>query len=493
MADKTEVREDLLPGTMDDLRGRRPDELRQMLEVLDAHLQSLHQEEGGELRELESAEQAAFDLGLQLRDEIIGRLDEHSRVSEIFRRRPDAVKKVYANLQYGLDDPAGDTRRLTVPEARDRALHILDSRDAGDLSDVQKTQVEKMLRRDTIAARRILVTENEDYRSAWMRMVTDPHPVLSAEENRAVQAWYEFRAMGDYSTSAGGFGIPVFIDPSIILTAQESGNPFLSIAKQVTVNTTQWKGVSSAGVTWAFQTEAAAAADNSPSLAQPTVSVHMARGFIPYSIEVGMDYPSFASEMSTLLAAGYDELLVDKFTRGSGTGEPRGILTAISATAGDRVFMATPGTLTAPDPYRVWKALPQKHRRSASWLMSVGVNNAIRQLGAANVFHGYTVNLPEGWADQLFNKAVYESPYMPDTTTFTTTAEGAAIVGNFNNMVIARNGGMSVELVPQLFQQVTQGSGPAVPTGQRGWFAYARIGSDVADAGSFRLLVQGAT
>ena len=121
--------------------------------------------------------------------------------------------------------------------------------------------------------------------------------------------------------------------------------------------------------------------------------------------------------------------------------------------------MATPGTLTAPDPYKVWKALPQKHRRQASWLMSVGVNNAIRQLGAANVYHGYTVNIPEGWADQLFSKAVYESPYMPDTTTFTTTAEGAAIVGNFNNMVIARNGGMSVELVPMLFQQQHGGHG----------------------------------
>lgn len=277
------------------------------------------------------------------------------------------------------------------------------------------------------------------------------------------------------------------------MTAQESGNPFLSIAKQVTVNTTQWKGVSSAGVTWAFQTEAAPATDNSPSLAQPTVAVHMARGFIPFSIEVGSDYPSFASEMSFLLAQGYDELLVDKFTRGSGTGEPKGILTAISATAGDRVFMATPGTMTAPDPYKVWKSLPQKHRRQASWLMSVGVNNAIRQLGAANVYHGYTVNIPEGWADQLFSKAVYESPYMPDTTTFTTTAEGAAIVGNFNNMVIARNGGMSVELIPMLFQQQTAGTGVGFPTAQRGWFAYARIGSDVADAGSFRLLVQGAT
>jgi hypothetical protein len=56
----------------------------------------------------------------------------------------------------------------------------------------------------------------------------------------------------------------------------------------------------------------------------------MARGFVPYSIEVGMDYPNFASEMQTLLAEGYDELLIDKFSRGSGSGEPNGILTVLS-------------------------------------------------------------------------------------------------------------------------------------------------------------------
>jgi len=484
------VQEPYMPESMDDLRGRTPDELRKMLEVLDAHLKSLHQSDEGELRDLTDEEESAFNVGMDLRTEIVERLDKHTKIAEVFRRRPAVVQQAMANIRYGLDDPAGDTRRLTNPEARDKALRILDSRDAADLTDAQKTQVDKLVRRDTVTARRILVTENEDYRTAWMKMVTDVHPVLTPEENRAVQAWYEFRALGDWTTTAGGFGIPVFIDPSIILTAQESGNPFLSIAKQVTVNTNQWKGVSSAGVTWAFQTEAAAATDNSPTLAQPTVLVHMARGFIPYSIEVGMDYPGFASEMSTLLAQGYDELLVQKFTVGSGTGEPKGILTAISAVSGDRVkFASGTGLLTAADPYAVWKALPQKYRRNASWLMSIGVNNGIRQLGTANVFHGYTVNLPEGWADQLFNKPVYESAYMPDSTTWTTTAEGQAIVGDFSNFVIARNGGMSVELVPQLFQQVTANSGPAVPTGQRGWFAYARIGSDSSNTAGFRLLV----
>jgi len=486
-----DVNEDrfILPESMDDLRGKTPEELRQVLEVLDAHLKSLHQSDEGELRELSDDEESAFNLGMQLRTAIMDKLDNHTKIAEVFRRRPAVVQQAYANIRYGLDDPAGDTRRLTTPEARDRALRVLDSRDAGDLSDAAKVQVERMLRRDTVIARRILVTENEDYRTGWMKMVTEVHPILTPEEQRAMLAWNEFRAMGDWTNTAGGYGIPVFIDPSIILTAQESGNPFLQIAKQVTINTNQWKGVTSAGVTWAFQTEAAAVADNSPTLAQPAIPVHMARGFVPYSIEVGMDYPSFASEMSGLLSAGYDELLVQKFTIGSGTGEPKGILTAISATSADRVKVTTGGSIGAPDPYNVWKALPQKYRRNASWLMSVGVNNAFRQLGTANVYHAATVALPEGWLDVLFGKATYESTYMPDTTTWTTTAEGQAIVGDFSNFVIARNGGMSVELIPQLFQQVTAGSGPAVPTGQRGWFAYARIGSDASNAAGFRLLV----
>jgi HK97 family phage major capsid protein len=477
-------------GLPDELRGKTPDELVQYIDVLDAHLRSIHQDEDtGELREKSPEEQKAFDYGLKLRDIASKRIEEHRAVQEIFGRKPKSVKRALANIKYGNDDPYGDVRRLTNAEARDLALRRLDDRNSTmHLDDAEKTQVEKQLRSSGDIARRILVTENEHYREAWMKLVTQPHPFLDDDERKAVQAWEEYRAMADFTSASGGYGIPVFIDPSIILTAQGSGNPFLSIARQVTVNTNRWKGVSSAGVSWAFQTEAAAATDNSPTLAQPAVDVHMARGFIPYSIEVGMDYPSFASEMSTLLAAGYDELLIDKFTRGSGSGEPFGILTVLSANAATRVRVATAGAINSQDPYNVWKALGQRFRRNSSWLMSVGVNSGIRQLGAANVFHGYTVNLPAEWADQLMGSAVYESPYMPDTTTTTSSTVGVAIVGDFSNFVIARNGGMSVELVPQLFQQVTAGTGPAVPTGQRGWFAYSRIGSNSVNDLAFRLL-----
>ena len=490
MPDEKDEKSLLLPNTLDDLRGKTPDELRQMSDVLTAHAKDLHMNDVGELRDLDANERKALDMMIEIRTAIEERLAEHDKLMEVFRRRPQAVQQVYANLRSGLPDSTDDVRRLTAPEARDRALRTLDDRESTrHLRDDQKEQVERSIRKDSTIARRTLITENPSYRTAWQKLVTQPHPMLTNEERDAVIAWEEFRAMGEVTSSAGGFGIPVFIDPSIILTAQGSKNPFLSIARQVTVNTNTWKGVSSAGVSWSFDTEAAAVCDGASTLAQPTVSVHMARGFIPYSIEVGMDYPGFASEMSSLLAAGYNELLVDKLTRGSGTGEPKGILTAISATSGDRVKVTTGGSLGAPDPYNVWAALPQRYQGNASWLMSVGVNNAIRQLGSSNVYHGYTVNLPQGWADQLFDSPVYNSPYMPDTTTFTTTASVAAIVGDFENFVVARNGGMSVELVPQLFQQVTAGSGPAVPTGQRGWFAYARIGSDASNVSGFRALV----
>jgi HK97 family phage major capsid protein len=474
----------------DALRGKTPDELQHFVEVLDAHLRTIHQDEHtGELRDKTQAEQVAFDFGLKLRDLAIKKIDDHRAVQEVFKRRPKAVEAAMLNLgTRDKADPYGDVRRMSVSEARDRALRTLDDRNSSaHLRSDEKDEVERQVRKSTDIARRILVTENEDYRNAWLKMVTRPNGAmyLSEEERRAMVAWDEYRTMSEGTTTAGGFGIPVFIDPSIIMTAQGSGNPFLQIARQTDVNTNAWKGVSSAGVSWSFDTENSEVSDDSPTLAQPTVTVYMARGFIPYSIELGQDYPSFASEMSQLLAEGYDELLVDKFTRGSGTNEPQGVLTILSATAGNRVAVAAAGTnFSAGDPYTVWKALGQRFRRKASWLMSVDVNNKIRQIATANVFHAFTENLPAEWADMLFGRQTYESPYMPDTTTSTSANTGLAVVGDFQNYLIARRGGMSVEQIPHLFHVSNN-----LPSGTRGWFAYSRIGGGVVNTSGFRLLV----
>ncbi|SEF34386.1 phage major capsid protein, HK97 family [Amycolatopsis pretoriensis] len=461
-------------------------ELRNRLKDLDAKILHLAEKESI----LTPDEEQRWD-DLTVERETI--LPEYEKLEERAARAAQIRNKTYRQIS-GLPDAKKptdewfgvDVRTMDWRTARDGALRVLEDRDSNHMLNAHQADLLDNRVRSagyTELARRILVTENEHYRSAFHKKMTRGNDaVLTPEESIAMLRYEEYRAASEGTTTAGGFAIPVFIDPSVILTDQETDNPFLSIARQVDVNTNAWKGVSAAGVSWSFDAEATAVSDDSITIAQPSVTVFTARGFIPYSIEIGEDWPGFQSEMARLLAEGYDELLIDKFSRGSGSGEPRGILTALGAASGSQVVSTTDGAFGQEDIYKTWKSLPQKYRRKASWMMSVDINNRIRQFGAANVYHAATVTLPAGAAEVLFNKPVYESPYFPDFTG-TTGVENRCVVGDFSNYVIARRTGMNVELVPQLFD-VTNNR----PTGQRGWFAYARIGGNSVNDAAFRLL-----
>ncbi len=472
----------------DEVRNKTPEELKKIQDIFTAYAKDLHQDPmTGEIRSLSDDEQAAFDYAIEVREAARKRLEHHAKVSDIFRQESPSVKRVYAQIRNGLDDH-GSVARMTHSEARDAALRVLDDRgSSAHLRSDEKDQIEQHVRRNSDVARRVVVTETDHYRSAWMKMMTRPDGamLLDDDERNAMRAYDEYRAAST-SNTAGGFGVPVFIDPSIMLTAQGSINPFYQLAKQVEVNTTQWKGVTSAGVSWSFDAEASEVSDDAPTIAQPTVDIFTARGFVPFSLEIGDDYPAWSSEIARLLAEGYDELLVDKFTRGSGSGEPFGVLTVLSASAGARVTIQTAGSAFGQnDPYRIYSALAQRFRLRASWLMSVDVNNKLRQLGTVNNFHAYTESLPAAWADVIFGRGVYESPYMPDTTTSTSANTGLAVFGDFNaGFTIARRAGMTTELVPHLFHTSNNR-----PSGQRGWFAYSRIGSNVVNTFAMKLLV----
>ena len=81
--------------------------------------------------------------------------------------------------------------------------------------------------------------------------------------------------------------------------------------------------------------------DDASAFTQPTVTAHMARGYIPYSIEFGMDYPGAASELGRLLEVGYDDLLATKLSQGTGTNEPWGIFVALDANTNAEVVVTT--------------------------------------------------------------------------------------------------------------------------------------------------------
>ena len=386
---------------------------------------------------------------------------------------PQIMRKVEPSLV--------DARTATRQELRSAALKTLEV-EGRSLATHQGDHVEKLLRTQTAAtdgsqiARRMLATENDAYRSAFAKAVTQTTPAFTADEVRAIN---EFRAMSEGTDSAGGYGIPVLIDPTIILTSGAADAPLLNISRVVTITNDSWKGVSSAGVSWSYDAEGAAVSDDSPTLAQPAVDVYTARGFIPYSIEVGQDYPGFAEEMRALLNEGYISLIAQQSMTGT---TPVGIFTALDSNTNVEVVVTTDGAFGAVDVLKVWKSLPERYRNRASWIMSADVENEVRGFATSGPGSYYTIDLTQGGLGNLMGRPVYTTDYAPEFTG-TTGASNILVVGDFSNFLIAQRAGMTIELVNHLFD-VTNNR----PTGQRGWFAYARHGFDSINDNGFRLL-----
>jgi HK97 family phage major capsid protein len=379
-----------------------------------------------------------------------------------------------------------DLRTASRSELRDAALRILET-DGKRLAPHQGDHVDSLLRgRELNAdgatiARMMLVTETDAYRSGFQKATTG-RGHLTQEEGAALDA---YRAANEGTGSAGGFGIPVLIDPSIILTSGAIDAPILDIARVVTITTDAWKGVSAAAVSWSYDAEASAVSDDTPTLAQPNVPVYAARGFVPYSIEVGEDYPGFAEEMANLMAQGYVDLLASQTVVGSGSSSPRGIFTAAAATTTNpaHTTVTTAGSLSATDLRNVYSALPERFRSKASWVMSPTVEQKVSQFGNALALSDYTVNLLADGTHQIAGKPVVVSDYAPAFSS-TTGSNNFTVVGDFSTgFLIVQRAGMTVELVEHLFDTST-----GRPTGQRGWFAYARHGFDVIVPNAFRLL-----
>ncbi|MFF0598064.1 phage major capsid protein [Streptomyces antibioticus] len=465
------------------------------IEAAEARISQIHEEMGvidseaaGD--ELDEDAQRSWD---ELEAELTFREGEHRALVRAERLRESRERWSSTRFSPKGGDPfEEDPRTLSGRAVYDRSMAVVDSSEGGrHLEPRQKERIQKVLRTRTgdldgeLVGQLLLATENPHYRSAFQKIAASTTPVFTPEESRAIErVGLIKRAMSVGSPGSGGFAVPVLIDPTIILTQQGSENDILRLARVETITNDTWKGLSTAGVSWQFHQEAQAATDNSPTIAQPEVPTHRADGFIPFSIEIGMDWPGFAEQMSMLLASGYDELLADKLTLGSGADQPTGLVTALDAVTNPaNIELASASVLQGSDIYGLWNALPQKYRRrmSTAWLSSTSVQNTIRQLGTSDP--NFTVDITQEAIPRLFGREYPMNDYMADFVAGTST-DPLLIVGDFQNYLVAQRAGMQVEFLPMLFD-VTNNR----PTGQRGWFAWARVGADVVNDAAFRLLI----
>ena len=450
-------------------------EIRGEIEALDAQILALHETKDGELREFTPAQQERFD-GLRTERDALGeKLKKHEAI------------QAAANDPARTVGPTSSSRASTGNAERDAAMRVLDETvRSGFLPEHAAEKVDNLVNNGddysrTTAARWTVATGDPAYASAFAKIASDPergHLLWSREETAAYQAVNEVRTAMGLTDANGGYLVPLTLDPAVRLSSDGSINPLRQISRVVQTVTDQWQGVTSAGATAEWKAEAVEAADGSPTVDDAPIPVHFGDVYVPYSFEIGMDARNFLQELAKVMSDATDQLQATAFTTGSGSGQPKGFVTALAGTSSEINSGGTEAIIAA-DAYTLQNALPPRFQANARWLANIATINTFAQFETTNG----ALKFPEVRDDRLLRKPLHELSNMDGSINAAATANNYVLAyGDWSNFVIVDRIGTTLEFLPMVVGTNHR------PTGQRGAFLWFRTGSDVVVPQAFRML-----
>jgi HK97 family phage major capsid protein len=476
------------------------DELNAANDELARHqdeLREIHERAGN--RALTPGEQERFDRITRAREKAHARLEAvRTEMSDALLR---AVEDGSAVTVRGdcFGDPLEYTRAgvtynssKTVHrggQTRGEALRFI-SNDPAARDDVKQTAT-LLVERDGSgdAAKWATVAANPHYLNAYMTLMVNPergHLSWSTAERQAfTEAENLTRAMNIGTPASGGHLMPLSLDPTLILTNDGTINPIRAISRQATITTSSWNGITTAGVSAEWKSEAAQAADASPSdLAQPSIDVHLADVYVQYSIEAEQDLPNLAAELGEAMRDAKDRHEATAFTTGDGSGKPKGIITALAADAGSLVTPTTAETFALADIYKVAAALPARHLANAQWMANHTLEFGIRQFATGDGANSaFWADLGDGTPPRLLGRNYNGCSDMDGAINPAATANNYLLLfGDFSKYQVVNRVGATTEFIPHIM------GANGRPTLQRGVVMYWRVGADALDTNAFRLL-----
>jgi HK97 family phage major capsid protein len=366
-------------------------------------------------------------------------------------------------------------RNGTEHELRERALDAIERMPhASDkVREVSTGLIEN--HEGTRMAEMVLTTTSPEYSSAFTKVIRarGQMAALNSSEQQALS-----RAMSLTDANAG-YLVPFQLDPTVIIAANGSFNEIRKIARVVQVTSDVWHGISTAGVTGSWDAEATEVSDDSPTIDQPAIPVHKGAVFVAQSFEVQEDATGLAGEVAKMIAFEKDRMEAVAFVTGSGSGQPTGIVTAL--TGGSSVVTSTTtDTFAVGDVYKLDGALPARYAANGSWLGHRTIYNLMRQFDT-NGGSALWGQLADGRSRDLLGRPDYVAEAMDGT--INALAENYVLIfGDFSNYVIADRLGTTLSYIPHLF------GANGRPTGQSGWYAHFRVGADSVNDAAFRML-----
>ncbi len=389
---------------------------------------------------------AEWDTKKAAHDELVARAE---KVAEIKRAalEPKNVESGFGGINVNIKrDPFDnlDELRFADPNSEDVIARAHTALEESSVRGVSDSDIEEAIRKvENVSGAAVYALRHGSpaYMSAFSEyMRSGGLPVYTPEQAAAV------RASLSLTTGAGGFALPTLLDPTLIHTGTATRNPLRSISRVVSGTQNVWHGVSVGNVTTYWKAEGSAFTDGSPTFAGPSVTAAALTAYVTASYEIFED-SNLQAQLPGLIAESLDYAESTAFISGSGTSAPKGIVTAISATAGSTVTATTRGSFTSAsvaDVFAVVNAVTPRYEDSATWVANKATFNTIRQMSTGSYGSLFWSDFSSQSSERLLGSPKVAASDMASATTSGTVL---AILGDFNQFVIYDRIGVQVEFI----------------------------------------------
>lgn len=334
------------------------------------------------------------------------------------------------------------------------------------------------------------VASDPAYARAFARIMTEgQHAYLDDEERLALhKAQLVWRGMST-TGSAGGFGVPTSIDPTIALSNAGTDDPMRRLARIERVTAGTWYGVQSAGVTSAFIAEGAVVSDGTPVLSQTSVGTYMNSAFVPASFEILQDYGAsngtLVDELARICADAMAVGAAAKYWDGTGSSQIQGSTFLLDSSTNLEVRVTTAGQLNVTDVRKLASELPSRFHKNASIVGHVGSLMQLRFSAASAGGTGAWQDFSGDTPPKLYGYSVYSNDSHDNFTTWSgsTGAANVLTIADFGQHYVVVDSYAGADLLP--LYDITASSRPIT---QKGFLMWARQGGGVYLANAARLL-----
>lgn len=331
-------------------------------------------------------------------------------------------------------------------------------------------------------AEMILALSSPYYESAMRSVFRNPdmfssgigHMIWSDDERQAVHDVMNNdlvrAAFAESSGATGAFALPLQLSPEIIYTNAGVASPHRNLARHELGTSNTWNGITSAGATANWVAEGTAVTDTTPAIGQLVITPYKMMTWIFGSFEV-LDDTSLADQVPSLFQDARTRLEGSSFAVGNGTGQPWGIATRAAADA-------SAGALTAAMVYNLDQNLPPRFRGGkVAWAANESIRNAARQIPKfTGAVESIVNDSPgDGGPPEMLGYDFYESSAMLGGT----TGNRELVLADWSSYII-------VDRLPSVIiaEQLVMNQATQLPTGQRGWLNYSRVGADLVTQGA---------